>query len=318
MREGLKMKPFRFGVNVARAKSRTEWVEKARKVEELGFSVLTVPDHLADLFAPMPALLSAAEATKHLRVGTNVLNNDLRHPVLLAREAATVDLLTDGRLQLGLGAGNIKSEYDEAGLDFDSGGTRVERLSEAVTIIKGLLKGEPVTFAGRHYRVTGHTIAPLPVQRPHPPILIGGNGPRLLALAAREADIVGFSGITFRGGGAVPPNLSGWRVAGVDERVRLVREAAGDDRYLRLQLNVLVQRVAVTDDRRRAAEELRSRWTQLTPDEILHSPYVLIGTVDQMVEDLQARRERWGFSYYQISEPYLDAFAPVVARLAGR
>ncbi len=312
------MKPFRFGVNVARAKSRTEWVEKARKVEELGFSVLTVPDHLADLFAPMPALLSAAEATKHLRVGTNVLNNDLRHPVLLAREAATVDLLTDGRLQLGLGAGNIKSEYDEAGLDFDSGGTRVERLSEAVTIIKGLLKGEPVTFAGRHYRVTGHTIAPLPVQRPHPPILIGGNGPRLLALAAREADIVGFSGITFRGGGAVPPNLSGWRVAGVDERVRLVREAAGDDRYLRLQLNVLVQRVVVTDDRRRAAEELRSRWTQLTPDEILHSPYVLIGTVDQMVEDLQARRERWGFSYYQISEPYLDAFAPVVARLAGR
>jgi alkanesulfonate monooxygenase SsuD/methylene tetrahydromethanopterin reductase-like flavin-dependent oxidoreductase (luciferase family) len=127
-----------------------------------------------------------------------VLNNDLRHPVLVAREAAAVDLLTDGRLQLGLGAGSIRSEYDQVGLGFDTGGTRVERLAEAVNIIKGLLKGEQLTFAGRHYRVTGHAIAPLPVQRPHPPILIGGNGPHLLALAAREADIVGLSGLTFR------------------------------------------------------------------------------------------------------------------------
>src|SRR5258708_36809976 len=133
------MKPCRFGVNVWRARSRAEWVEKARKIEELGYGVLTVPDHLTDLFAPMLAVLSAAEATRHLRVGTNVLNNDLRHPVLVAREAATVDLLTDGRLQLGLGAGSLRSEYDQAGLGFDPGGTRVERLAEAVTIIKGLL-----------------------------------------------------------------------------------------------------------------------------------------------------------------------------------
>ena len=159
------MKPFRFGVNVWRAGSRAEWVEKARKIEDLGYGVLTVSDHLADPFAPMPAVLSAAEATTTLRVGTNVLNNDLRHPVLVAREAATVDVLTDGRLQLGLGAGSIKSEYDEAGLGFDPGGTRVERLSEAVTIIKGLLNGEQVTFAGQHYRVTGHTIAPPPPAR---------------------------------------------------------------------------------------------------------------------------------------------------------
>src|SRR5216684_9005890 len=210
------MKPFRFGVNVWHASSRAEWVENARKVEELGYSTLTVPDHLTNLFSPMPAMLSAAEATKHLRVGTNVLNNDLRHPVLVAREAATIDLLTEGRLQLGLGAGNLRSEYYQAGLGFDRGGTRVERLAEAVTIIKGLLKGEEVSFAGRHYRVTGHTIAPLPVQRPHPPILIGGNGPRLLTLAAREADIVGLSGITFQSGGVAPPDLSGWRAASVD------------------------------------------------------------------------------------------------------
>lgn len=312
------MKPFRFGVNVWHAESRTEWVEKARKIEALGYATLTVPDHLTDLIAPMPALISAAEATTTLRVGSNVLNNDFRHPVLVAREAAAIDLLTDGRLQLGLGAGSIQAEYDQAGLSFDRGATRVERLAEAVTIIKGLLKGEKVTFAGRHYRVTGHAIAPLPVQRPHPPILIGGNGPRLLALAAREADIVGLSGITFRGGGAAAPDLSGWRTSNIDERVRLVREAAGEERYARLELNALVQRVVVTDDRREAAEELTKRWTQLTADEILQSPYVLVGTVDQMVEDLQMRRERWGISYYVIFEPYLEAFAPVVARLAGR
>ncbi len=309
------MKPFRFGVNVRRASTRADWAEKARKIEALGFATLTVPDHLTDLMAPMPALVSAAEATKHLRVGTNVLNNDFRHPVLVAREAATVDLLTDGRLQLGLGAGSIQSEYDQAGLAFDTGRERVERLAEAVAVIKGLLRGEQVTFAGRHFRVTGHTIAPLPVQKPHPPILIGGNGRRLLTLAAREADIVGFSGITFRRGGAAPPDLSGWRVKGVDERVQLVREAAGD-RYPRLELNALVQRVVVTDDRRRAAEELSSRWTQLAADEILASPYVLIGTVDQMIDDLLARRERWGISYYSIPEDCVDAFAPIAARLA--
>jgi probable F420-dependent oxidoreductase len=310
------MKPFRFGVNVGRAGSQAAWAEKARKLEDLGYSALTVPDHLADLLAPMPALLSAAEATTRLRVGTNVLNNDFRHPVLVAREAATVDLLTEGRLQLGLGAGHMRSEYDQAGLPFDAGGTRVERLTEAVSIVKGLLRGEQVSFVGRHYCVTGHTIYPLPVQRPHPPLLIGGNGRQLLTLAAKEADIVGLSGITFRHGGT-EPDLSGWRVAGVDARVQLVRAAAGD-RYERLELNALVQRVVVTDDRRRAAEELANRWTQLSPEEILQSPYVLIGTVDQLVEELQARRERLGISYYVIFEPYMDVFAPVVARLDGK
>jgi probable F420-dependent oxidoreductase len=311
------MKPFRFGVNVWASRSRSEWTDKARKIEDLGYTTLNVPDHLTDLMAPMPALVSAADATKRLRVGTNVLNNDLRHPVLVAREAATVDVLTDGRFQLGLGAGSIRSEYDQIGSAFDTGGTRVERLTEAVTIIKGLLAGETVTFAGRHYQVTGHAIEPRPVQKPRPPILIGGNGRRLLSLAARKADIVGFSGITFMEGGAAPPDLSGWRSSGVDERVLLVREVAGEDRYAQLELNVLVQRVIVTDNRHAAAQELTTRWTQLTADEFLQSPYVLIGTVDQIVEDLLARRQRWGFSSYVIHEPYIDALAPVLARVAG-
>src|SRR6266566_403785 len=152
----IEMKPFRFGVNLAHARSRAEWQETARKVEALGYDTLTVPDHLTDLVSPMPALVSAAEATTRLRVGTNVLNNDLRHPVLVAREAAAVDLLTDGRLQLGLGAGSIKSEYDQAGLRFEPGGTRVERLAEAVRILKGLFTGQPITFVGQHYHVTRH------------------------------------------------------------------------------------------------------------------------------------------------------------------
>ena len=238
------MKPFRFAVNAWTAGSRAEWTDKARRAEELGYSVFTVPDHLTGILAPVPALMSAAAATTRLRVGTNL------------------------------------------------------------------------TFAGRHYRVSGHKIHPLPVQRPHPPILIGGNGRALLTLAAKEADIVGLSGITFRKGGA-EPDLSGWRTAGVNQRVQLVREAAGE-RYERLELNALIQRVVVTDDRRHAAEELARRWTQLSPAEILESPYVLIGTADQQVEDLEARRERWGISYYVVFEPYMEAFAPVVAKLAGR
>jgi probable F420-dependent oxidoreductase len=156
--------------------------------------------------------------------------------------------------------------------------------------------------------VTAHTIHPLPVQRPRPPILIGGNGRRLLTLAAKEGDIVGFSGITFRQGGTAP-DLSGWRATAVDERVQVVREAAGD-RYDRLELNALVQRVIVTDNRRQVAEELTSRWSQLSPEEILQSPYVLIGTVGQLIDDLKARRERWGISYFVIFEPYIETFAP--------
>jgi len=311
------MRPFRFGVNVRTAASQAEWADKARKVEALGYAVLLVPDHLADLLAPFPALAAAAVATTRLRVGTAVLNNDFRHPVLLAREAATLDVLSDGRLELGLGAGHMQSEYEQAGLAFDPGATRVERLGEAVVIVKRLLEGESVTFAGRYYRVTGHAIHPRPVQRPRPPVFIGGDAPRLLTLAAREADIVGLTGIAFRQGGR-EPDVAGFRAASVDERVRLVRETAAD-RFDRLELNALVQRVVVTDDRRKAAEELATgRWARLMPDEILASPYALVGTADQIVDDLRARRERWGISYIMTHEPFMDALAPVVARLAGR
>ena len=310
------VRPFRFGINVRTAGSAAEWADKARKVERLGYSVLLVPDHLAELLAPFPALAAAAAATTRLRVGTGVLNNDLRHPLLTAREAATLDVLSDGRLELGIGAGHMQSEYAQMGLAFDAGATRVERLAEAVVIVKRLLEGEAVSFAGRHYRVTAHTLHPRPIQRPRPPLFIGGNAPRLLAVAAREADIVGLTGIAFRRGGA-QPDVSDFRPTAVDERVRLLRETAAG-RFEQLELNALVQRVIVTDDRHKAAQELTARWPHLTADEILASPYVLLGTVDQLVDNLRARRDRWGISYVMTHEPFMDALAPVVARLAGR
>jgi probable F420-dependent oxidoreductase len=309
------MKRFRFGVNVRSAGPAADWIALARKVEDLGYSTLNLPDHLTARPAPMPALASAATATTQLRVGTLVLNNDFRHPVLLAREAATLDVLSEGRFELGLGAGYMKAEYDEAGLRFDRGGVRVERLAEAVAIVKGLFAGDAVTFAGRHYQVAAHKIYPLPVQRPRPPILIGGNGPRLLGLAAAEADIVGFTGITFARGG-VEPDLSGFRAAEVDERVRLVRQAAGA-RFDQLELNALVQRVIVTEDRRGAAEELAQRWIGLTPDDVLASPFTLLGSVDEMVTQLIAQRARWSLSYYIVFDSVIDVFAPVVERLDG-
>jgi probable F420-dependent oxidoreductase len=309
------MRAFRFGVSVRTAGSAAEWIGLARKVEALGYATLNVPDHLTDRPAPMPVLAAAAAATTRLRVGTLVLNNDFRHPVLLAREAATLDWLSEGRFELGLGAGYMKSEYDEAGLAFERGAVRVERLAESVAVITGLCTGAPVTFTGRHYQVAAHRIHPLPVQRPRPPILIGGNGPRLLTLAATDADIVGLTGITFAAAGT-QPELSGFRAAAVDERLALLRTAAAS-RFEHLELNALLQRVIVTDDRRAAATELARRWTALTVDDILDSPFVALGSVDEITAQLLTRRQRWGLSYYVVFESSIDAFAPVVQRLAG-
>ena len=309
------MRPFRFGVNVRAPASAAEWIALVRRVEELGYSTLNLPDHLTDRPAPMPALASAAAATTRLRVGTLVLNNDFRHPVLLAREAATLDVLSDGRFELGLGAGYVKAEYDEAGLRFDRGGVRVERLAESVTIVKRLFEGEAVTFAGDHYQVRAHTLYPRPVQQPRPPILIGGNGPRLLTLAATQADVVGLTGVTFSQGG-VGRDFAGFRAAGVEERLRLIRNAAGA-RFDQLELNALIQQVIVTEDRRGAADQLAQRWSALTAGDILDSPFVLLGSLDEIVAQLVARRARWGLSYYVVFDAALAAFAPVVARLAG-
>ena len=188
-------RPFRFGVGpgaIALGSAGT-WRDFARRIEDLGYATLSVGDHLVGGHGPVAAIAAAAEATTRLRVGALTFCNDYRHPVVLAQEAATLDLLSDGRLELGIGAGWMRADYERAGIPLDPAGERVERLAEAITVIKGCFAGEPLTFDGAHYRIDGHVGRPAPVQRPHPPILVGGAGPKVLTLAARKADIVGLN-----------------------------------------------------------------------------------------------------------------------------
>jgi probable F420-dependent oxidoreductase len=301
------LRPFRFGLQVARAESRRGWQDEARRAEDLGFDTIVVPDHIADdLLSPMVALATMAEATTSLRVGTFVLNNDFRHPALLAREAATIDLLTDGRLELGLGAGHAAPEYAEIGLEFDSARVRVARLAESVQLLRRLFDGEEVTFAGTHYQVVEHRLAP----PRRPALLVGGNGDRVLALGARYADIVGFTGT-----GRVRPDGQNheieWEPGQIDAKVAVVREAAGA-RIADLELNALVQYVEITPDRRAGAERLAAR-IEVDTEILLAAPYLLIGTVDEIVEQLHRARERWGFSYYVTRDPAQTA--PIIAAL---
>jgi probable F420-dependent oxidoreductase len=306
-------RPFRFGLSIWSAASRSAWKAKARKAEDLGFGTLSVPDHLMDgVFPPFAALCTAAEATDRLRVGTLVLNNDLRHPALVARDAACVDLLTEGRFELGIGAGHMQSELDSLGIDFDPAPTRIARLEEAVTVIQRLLLGETVTFSGRHYSLRDHALFPKPVQLPIP-LLIGGNGRKVLELAARRAAIVGFTGFfpTERGRSVSPAHFT---ASGFETRLELVRTAAGD-RFAALELHALLQAVIPTHEPRAAAEALRAHIPGLSADDILQSPFVLIGTPAQMEAALLERRERFGLSYFTVFERAADAIAPVLARL---
>lgn len=302
------MNGLRFGVHVLAPSGRDEWVRTARKAEQLGYSVLTVPDHLVDgCISPFTALAVAAEATSTLRIGTLVLNNDLRHPAVVARETLALDSLSAGRVELGLGAGSTMSrpEYDSVGVRFDDGATRVARLAEAVDVLDGLLGGKDVTFTGRHYRLAAHHAWPSPTQLPRPPILVGGNGSQILRTAAQRADIVSLSGIGTSGFLPSPE--------AVDERVALVRDASGGRD---VELQALVQRVVITDDRVHAAEQVREHMPELSVDDILGTPYLWIGTVESMCEHILSARERWGFTYFSVFNDALEAAAPVVARLA--
>ena len=307
------VRPFRFGVTAPTPSAGTDWVERARRVEQLGYSILVVPDHFRDHLAPVPALTAAALATTRLRVGSLVFSNDFRHPAVLAKEAATIDVLSGGRFELGLGGGWLRAEYDQTGIPFDAPGTRIERLEEAVTIIKGLLAGERVTFAGRHYTIADLEGRPTPVQRPHPPIAIGGGGRRTLTLAAREASIVGLVPRARRDGSGL--DLADLSDAATREKLEWVRSAAGD-RFASLEIHALIQAVAVADRRTAAADDLASRF-KVARDVVLETPYVLLGTIKEICETLRARRERYGISYLTVFERDMEVFAPVVARLAG-
>ena len=307
------LRPFRFGVTVPTVRSGPAWADHVRRIEQLGYSIVHVPDHFRDQLAPVPALTAAALATTRLRVGSLVFSNDFRHPVVLAKEAATIDVLSGGRFELGLGSGWLREEYGQAGISFDAPGTRIERLTEAVSVVKGLLGGEPVTLAGRHYTITGLQGRPSPVQRPHPPILIGGGGPLTLSLAAREASIVGLVPRARRDGGGLDRGDFG--EAALREKIGWVRDAAGD-RFDTLELHTLIQAVIVSDQRSLAAERLAARFGA-GREALLESPYVLIGGVNEICETLRKRREEYGISYLTVFDRDLEAFAPVVERLAG-
>jgi probable F420-dependent oxidoreductase len=276
--------------------SRAEWVSKARKAEELGYAILLVPDHIVIGIAPLTALAVAAEASSTLRVGSLVLGNDFRHPAWLAKEAATLDLLSDGRFELGMGAGYLPADYAQTGLSFDSPGTRVARLDEALDITARLLSGETLSFSGTHYTVTGLQGKPTPVQKPHPPIFVGGTGKRLLSVAARRADSIGVGFTVWRSEVAeVKPD-------DIERKIAWIRDAA-KERFEHLELGYTVFHAVVHNGH--------------SPASLRTSPHVLTGSVEQIVAEVVERRERYGFSYVQIMEQQMEAFAPVVARLAG-
>jgi probable F420-dependent oxidoreductase len=308
-------RPFRFGVQLSSAGSAADWAGLAREAESLGYSTLFIPDHFGDQLAPAPALAAAAAATTELRVGTLVLDNDYRHPVINAMDMATVDLLSGGRLELGIGAGWMASDYEQSGITMDDAATRVDRLAEGLTVLKGLFAPGPFSFQGKHYRIAELDGQPRPVQQPHPPFIVGGGGPRVLALAAREADIVGVNP-AIRSGRADRAASHDGAAAVTDRKLGWVREAAGE-RYADLELQMLLFACVITDDRAGTIEAMAPLFG-LSPEDVDDYPHAWVGSVDQIADDLVARRERWDVSYLVVQGPdAMRAAAPVVARMAG-
>jgi len=306
---------FRFGVQAAAPYDAKGWVALARQVEDLGYSTLTMPDHFTQQLAPVPALMAAASATDRLRIGALVFDNDYKHPVVLAKESATMDVLSDGRVEIGIGAGWMASDYAASGIAYDRPGVRIDRFEEAVAVIKGVLADGPFSFAGEHYTISDYDGAPLPVQRPHPPLLIGGGGRRVLSIAAREADIVGING-TLTTGTIVAEALATMTYETVADRVGVVREAAGQ-RIGDLELNIRAFFVSVTDDPATVIDGIAA-WVKVDPSVIANSPFALVGSVNEITETLLRRREEFGFSYVVVGPGEVESFAPVVAALSGR
>ncbi|MDP4929103.1 MAG: TIGR03621 family F420-dependent LLM class oxidoreductase [Ilumatobacteraceae bacterium] len=305
---------FRFGVQVSKETSAKGWAELARRTEAAGYEVLTMPDHFTDQLAPVPALMAAASATTTLRVGALVFDNDYKHPVVLAKELATIDLLSDGRLDIGLGAGWMISDYEEAGMPYDSPKVRIDRFIEGVAVIRGAMAEGAFSFSGDHYTITNYNGQPKPIQA-RPPLLIGGGGKRVLSYAAREADIIGING-TLTAGVVGPEALSTMTAESVDEKVAIVA-AAGAHRLNDIEMNIRTFFVKVTNDRAATVEGISSMFG-VSKDMIDASPFALIGSVEECIEQLLERRERWGFSYTIVGAENIDECAPIVAALRGK
>lgn len=311
---------FRFGIKIE-AMSRAELIEQVRQAEDLGYSSLTVSDHLSmPRLGPIATLAALAALDSSLRLTSAVFGNDFRHPAILASEAATIDLISDGRLEFGIGTGWWEPDYIQSGIVFDPPGTRVSRLIEAIHIIKGLFSGQTITFSGQYYNIRDLALMPKPVQQPHPRLLIGGGGKRMLSLAAREADIVSVNPLS-KGG---TMDLEAFFAKAFAQKVAWVREAAGE-RFAALELQSMCFGLIITDDDQDLAAE---QWVkqvekffnippELNIQDVLASPHIFIGSDDQIVDKLQAIREQYGVSYVTIPSSNVEAFSPVVARLAG-
>jgi probable F420-dependent oxidoreductase len=309
--------PFRFAAQLSTTGEGTarSWADQARRAEDLGYSALLMPDHFGDQLAPVPALAAVAGATTTLRMGSLVFGNDYRHPLVLAKEAATLDVLSEGRFELSLGAGWMRSDYEEAGMTYDTPRVRVERFEEAVQVIQGLLRTDgPFSFDGSYYQISEHSLLPRPVQQPGPPLIIGGGGKRVLSFAARHADIVSIN-VNLRegtGGPETAPNASPERTR---EKVAWVREAAGE-RFDQLELNALIGFVMITDEAAGMAEAMAPHFGISTND-ALHIPLALLGTLDEMAEELEWRRQEYGISYWSIEADCWEDLGPVVSKLSG-
>jgi probable F420-dependent oxidoreductase len=313
------MRPFRFLADVHAIVTGPELAARARRAEQTGYHALVLPDHLIGQLSPVVTMATVAAATSTLRMSAFVLNNDLRHPAVLAQDLASIDVLSGGRLDIAIGAGWNKSEYDAIGMAFDPTPVRQARLAESVTVLKGLFSGAPFSFAGEHYSITEYAAQPVPVQRPHPPFFIGGGGRRTLTLAGREADIVGLAPRVLAGAKVDAASMT---LAATREKIEWVREAAGE-RFGSLEFNVYPSTwpVTVTDElrgeARRVIDALRSRTgVELTEDEVIDSPHLFIGSVDRLVEKFLQLREELGISSIMLGE--VDELAPVVERLSGR
>jgi probable F420-dependent oxidoreductase len=313
---------FRFGVIGEAITTREQLLDTAHRAEALGYSTLLLRDHFVaepfgDQLAPLVALTAAAGVTRTLRVGSLVLDNDYRHPVVLAKEAATLDLMSEGRFELGIGAGWLRDEYERAGLPFDPPAVRVGRLEESLQVLKGLLAGSVLSFKGEHYTVDGIAGFPVPVQRPHPPILVGAGSRRMLGIAGREADIVGILPRALPEG-TISEELSERSPERVARKVEWVDQAT-EDRSRQVELSMVLS-VASGRDHRKAAERLaiQQGWGADAAELVLEMPSVAAGPAELVAEQLQERRDKYGVSYLVVADGDMETFAPVVERLAGR
>lgn len=306
---------IRFAAQLRDAPSGRDWVATAQRLESLGYSALSMPDHLWTQFAPIPGLAAAATTTQSVRITMSVLANDFRNPVLLAKEAATLDVLSDGRLDLGLGAGWRQREYEQLGIPFDSPGTRIARLTEAVTIIKRLLTGERVTHHGPFYDVDDYQLTPLPVQRPRPRIVLGGGAPKMLAMAAQHADIVSIATDNRNRTGTGIGQNSNATLAAVEQATAWIA-AAAPEREGDLELNLRVLYTRVGTDRATAAATAAAEFG-LAADELVRSPFCAVGTTSEIADQFRRVRDELGVSYFTVSAGDAEVLAPVVAELTG-